>query len=276
LGIIAAASSWRLLLVKALLVLFCTIMSLWTGISFAQEKTLAQLQTDFVSAWLVTVEGEDRTRTLRVTGSAQKSDATLLLEATYGWTDGGQIPIAASANQSGQQTTLQFTTQSGAQVAATQTSHGIFEGTFTDKKGATKAIKIQKISEDELRLKIASAKAAGAGAVIVKPAADVPASCASFSGKWTGTWHKRFGQDWLWVVKIDANCVAKFAYLSHPGSPVRFATVEIKDGALPIVNRSGGTSIFERHGDELWARYSNPSLGTQPGATNGAVFKKVE
>lgn len=252
--------------------LFYTIISFSTGISFAQEKTIAQLQTELISPWLVTVEGEIRTRTLRITGAAQKPDGTLLLEAVYGWTDAGQSAIPASASQSGQKNTLQFATQSSSQVVATQTSNGNFEGTFTY-KGTTKAIKIEKILEGDLQLKVATAKAARAATIIVKPAADVPASCASFSGEWTGTWSQGgIGQYWLWVVGIDANCVAKFAYLSHPRPPVGFTTVEIKDGALPIVNRStGGTSIIERHGDELWARYSNPS-----GGTNNAVFKKVQ
>ncbi len=62
----------------------------------AKEPTLAELQREIISTWLVTVEGEDRTRTLKITGSAQKSGDILLLEAIYGWSDGNQTSISGS------------------------------------------------------------------------------------------------------------------------------------------------------------------------------------
>ncbi len=259
---------------KSVLVLFSAIISLVTSTPFAQEKTTTQLQTELVSPWLVTVVGEARTRTLRITGAAPKPDGTLLLEATYGWTDGGQIAVSASASQSGQQSTLRFSTPADSRIAATQTTNGIFEGTFTDKKGGTKPIRIQKVSEEELQLKIATAKSARTGSIITKPAADVPAACASLVGQWSGTWSQGgIGQNWLWVVAIDANCTAKFAYLSHERPPKGFATAQIKDGALSFVCNSstGGTCVFDRHGEELWARYSNSS-----GGTNSAVFTRLQ
>lgn len=252
---------------SALLRICCTFIFVAPTISYAQ-----QLQTELVSSWLVTVEGENRTRTLKITGAAQKPDGALLLEAVYGWTDGNQTPISASATQTGQEAKLQFATQSGSQITAVRTSGSSFEGTFTDKAGLVKPVKVQKLSDEELQSKIATAKVARAAAIIVKPAENVPASCSGFSGQWTGTWSQGgIGQYWLWVVEIDANCVAKFAYLGHPNPPKGFATTEIKDGAFSIPNRStGGMSVLKRNGDELWANYSNPS-----GGTNSAVFVKV-
>jgi len=254
-----------------LAVLFCTLVSVSAGISFAQEKTIAQLQAELISPWLVTVEGEARTRTLRIAGAALKADGMLSLNASYGWTDEGQFAITASASLAGQQSTLQFVTGSSAEVLAKQAPDGSFEGTFTY-KGAAKAVRIQKLSEDELQQKIAAAKAARAVA-IVKPADDVPASCASFSGRWAGSWAQGgIGQQWLWVVSIDSKCVAKIAYLGSNRNPTGFETVEIKDGVLEwLCNRgTGGTCVLKRHGDDLWASYSNPA-----GGRNSAVFTKV-
>lgn len=112
---------------------------------------------------------------------------------------------------------------------------------------------------------------APAASIIVKPAADVPASCGSFSGEWTGSWSQGgIGQQWLWVAAVDANCMAKYAYLSHSRPPERFRTAEIKNGALSVSCGGGGACIFERHGDSLWARYS----GSQ--GTNSAVFEKIQ
>ena len=138
------------------------LMFITPGISSAQPKTLAQSQTELVSSWLVTVEGEDRTRTLRISGATQKSCDTLHLEAVYGWTDENQTPISASLVQSGQEVKLFLSTQSGSKVAATQASNGTFEGTFTLTNGTAKRVKVQKVSEEELQARIATAKAATA------------------------------------------------------------------------------------------------------------------
>lgn len=251
----------------------CAVMFGAPVISFGQQAAESQLQTDLVSSWLVTVEGEGRTRTLKIMGAAQKADGMLLLEAVYGWTDGNQTPIPASASQSGQESKLLFATQSGSQITAVRTLGGTFEGTFTDKKGVVKAVKIEKVSDDELHSKIVAAKVARAASIVIKPAENVPGSCGAFSGQWTGTWSQGgIGQWWLWVVEVDANCVAKYAYLGHSNPPTSFTKREIKDDALSIPNRStGGVSVFKRNGDDLWANYSNPG-----GGTNSAVFVKVQ
>jgi hypothetical protein len=142
--------------------------------------------------------------------------------------------------------------------------------TYTN--GKTMNVSIQKISESELQQIVASARAARAKGIIVKPAADVPVACAAFSGEWTGTWGYGVGQQWLWVVGIDANCTAKFAYLSHARPPVGFATAEIKNGTLSFpCNRSAGTCNFKRRGDALDAWYSGA-----PEDRNNATFEKIQ
>jgi hypothetical protein len=254
-------------------VLFYTIISVSAGFSFGQEKTITQLQTELVSPWLVTMEGEDRPRTLRIAGSAPKADGTLILEATYGFSDAGQSPISASASRSGQEIKLLFTTQLSGKVTSTRTPDGSFEGTMTYTNGKIMKLTIQKISEDELQVKVAAAQAARAANLIVKPAMDVPAQCAAFSGRWTGTWGYGVGQQWLWVTSIDNRCMAKVAYLGSGKIPSRYETVEIKDGVLEwLCNKStSGACVLKRNGTDLWASYSNPS-----GGYNNAVFTKIE
>lgn len=244
---------------------------------FAQTKPLAELQTELISPYLVTVEGESRMRTLRITGAAQKSDGALLLEATYGWIDnppGVSPPVVASVNQSSQEIRLVFTSQANSKVTSIRSPDGSFEGTISYRNGETKTIKIQKLSENELQLKVVAVQNARAKTIIIRPVADVPADCAALSGEWTGAWSQGgIGQYWLWVVGVDTNCMAKFAYLSHSRPPVGFATAVIKNGALSFICNSstGGTCVFKRSGNMLHANYSNPS-----GGSNYAAFEKIQ
>lgn len=226
------------------------------------QPSLTQLKGDLVSAWLVTVDGEERTRTLKVTDVGQKDAGIFSLEAVYGWTDGNQTPVRAEIYQIGQERTLLLTTQPGSKIAATQKSDGNFVGTFTSTSGQTKGIRIEKVSETELL----SAKARlNAPPPIEKVAADVPASCAPYIGGWTGDWGN--GQRWFWVIGIDADCNARYSYSPRTKKVKR---AEIRKGAFPFpCGSTGGTCIFEHHGDELWGRYSGPD------GTATSVFKKI-
>lgn len=253
----------------------CTMIFVWPGLSFPQEQANARLQTELVSPWLVTVQGQDRPRTLRITGVREDPGGKLVLDAAFGWTDGNQVSVpTASVIQSGQETRLLFVTQAGTQVAVVLMSSGVFEGTFTTNDGVVKTVRIQKLTEDELRAKIAATKAARGAKVVVKPSADVPESCAAFSGQWVGRWSQgNIGQNWLWIAEIDVNCIAKMSYERSDSPPNSFRTVEIKGDELSFLCNSstGGTCVFKRKGDDLWASYSNPS-----GGKNSAVFEKVK
>jgi hypothetical protein len=112
--------------------------------------------------------------------------------------------------------------------------------------------------------------AQAATAAITKPAADVPSTCAAFSGRWTGTWGYGIGQQWLWVASVDANCRAKIAYLANSDVPSAFQTVEIKDGMLSLTCGGVDTCKFNLRGEELYAA----AYGTS-GANNNAVFKRI-
>jgi hypothetical protein len=242
--------------------LFATLFSS-SGV-FGQEKTLTELQAELVSPWLVTVEGENRTRILRIAGLTQKADGVFLVEAVYGFTDEKQTPIRAEMSQG----KLVLTTQANTKIVVTQKPGGMFAGTFALKNGTTKGVTIARVSENELPTKVASEQIVRAKAIIIKPAADVPTACAAFIGVWAGTW-PTVGQVWLWVAEVDAKCVAKYSYGITTKVPTTFKTAEIKNGALQF-DRPGGTVSFELRGGELLGRYVG-SLGD-----NNATFKKIE
>lgn len=271
-GIVAKAATHRgntamRTITSAVLRTFCLIFLVFPGLSFSQQKTIVELQTEIVSPWLVTVEGEERTRTLRITKTVRKSDDALLLEAVYGWTDGNQTSISASIVQSGQDVHLLFTTQPGSKVATVQTPSGTFEGTFTATNGAVKQVKVEKVSDGGIQAKATSLNARAAG-VFVYPSSDVPKECAAFFGRWTGRW-QHYGQTWLWVVEVGANCVAKCMNWTTSAVPTTFQSCEIKNNVL-VREKSDGAEYYDLHGDELWARYEFS------GGQTTTVFKKLK
>lgn len=254
---------------KFLVRMFASTAFLFISAANAQPS-LAQLQADLISPWFVVVEGEGRPRTLRIEGVDQGESGAFTLKATYAFSDLRLASVKAEIVQTGQDRTLQLTTQANSKIVATQKLDGAFVGTFTDSSGRTKGLKIEKVSESELKAKV---DAAARGPEILKPSPDVPASCAVYSGKWTGTWGYGIGQQWLWIPSIDNKCVAKVIYSSSKWAHGNVEMVEVKDGVLEwLCNRStNGTCVLKRNGDELWASYSNPS-----GGSNNAVFKRTE
>lgn len=243
-------------------ILFSLIVSLFLTFPetvSAQTELLAELRAELISPWLVTVGGEDRTRTLRITDAAQKTDGTILLEAIYGWSDGRQSPIKAVISQTAQERKLTITTQAGSRIIAIEKASGVFTGVFTLKSGEEKNVTITKFSE--------------------KPSAtiNVPPSCealdTAFRGVWVGTWRQgNIPQQWLRISEVDANCKAKFSYSSNPNS-FGTETAEIKKGVLSFLCNSStnGTCSFTRVGAKLSASYSNPS-----GGRNTATFEKSQ
>jgi len=256
---------------RLLIRIVCTLFVFFGALMAHAQTSVAQLQTELISAWLVTVEGEVRTRTLRISGVEKKEEGKFLLDSVYGWTDGNQTVVKVEISQTAQERTLLLTTQPGSKIAVTQKSDGAFVGTFTTPNGETKGVVLEKLSDVELLALRSRMKAPTA---IVKPTDDVPPSCSAFSGKWTGRWGSgNAGQAWLWVANIDSKCSAKISYLSSNRTPTSYETVVIKDGVLEwVCNKStGGTCILKIKGDDIWGSYSNTS-----GGFNSAVFKKFE
>lgn len=254
-------------IVSAILFSLCLVASsMFPATSFAQTATEGQASslTAYMisSPWLATVDGEDRTRTLKVSGVKQDEPGTFRLDAIYGWTDGNQTSVRAEVIETAEKRSLLITTQPGSKIATVQSQDGVFTGTFTTTSGKVKGITIKRLSESAL----AEAKARlTEGPPINRPAADVPELCARFIGGWAGDWS--FGKRWLWVTEINARCAAKYSYSPQTNT---FKSAEIKEGALAFpCGSSGGICLFEYHGDELWARYSGPD------GDNTAVFQKV-
>jgi len=123
-------------------------------------RAQAPTPNDLISPWLVTVEGESRTRTLRINGVATKADGTYLLDAVYGWSDGALSAIKAEMSQTSGGLKLTLTTQAKSVIAASQLADGSFSGTFTGSNGKVKPIKLVKATESALTA--ASAPAASA------------------------------------------------------------------------------------------------------------------
>lgn len=257
---------------------FCSFVVFFVSCNVsAQIKLLTELQTEMVSSWIVTIDGISRIRTLKIGDVTEISEGVFSLDAVFGFSDGKLVAIKAKMNQTATERKLELTTQTGVRIVATQGPNGIFTGTFTPKGGDVKAVIIEKFSGDNSQLRVATASQSprrpNAESVIIKPAADVPAECVSFGGEWTGKWSQGgIGQQWLWVMEIDAKCNVKLAYLSHEKPPIGFDSGKIVDGTLSFLcNRStGGTCSFSRHDDVLWASYGNPS-----GGTNNAVFERI-
>lgn len=255
---------------SALLRMFCLFVFVLPVMATAQQKTFEQIKAEMISSWVVAVEGESRTRTIKISAASLQPDSSVRLDAVYGWIDGNQTAISASLVQSGQDVKLLLTTQAGSNVKATHTSDGLFVGTFTPTNGAAKPVKIQKVSNDELQTKIDAVKAT-MGGVIVAPGPDVPKDCAAFSGRWAGNW-PGYGRTWLWVAQVSAICIAKCTQPDTADIPNknRFQFCDITDKVL-VLKGSAATLSYELHGDELWARYVSSS-----GQQNNTVFRKLK
>jgi hypothetical protein len=106
---------------------------------------------------------------------------------------------------------------------------------------------------------------------ITQASPDVPKSCAPFVGLWSGNW-PGFGQTWLWVTEVNAQCVATYAHRTKPqitDSRV-FKKAEIKNSILSFPDYRGDTDTFKLNGDELYASHQ------QAGSNNSAVFRRVD
>jgi hypothetical protein len=242
------------------------VVSLLSSTAHGQTKSLAQLQAELVSSWLVSVDGEGRTRTLIISGVAQKSDEEFVLESVYGMSDTKQTAIKAEYRISAKDRQLILITQADTRIVATLTPDGIYKGTFTLKNGNVKDVAIRKVSGEEISaLRSASSDPLS---VIQKPAADVPAACAAFSGVWTGIWPGA-GRTWLWITGVNNQCAVSYSYGAASATPKLFKTAEIKNSVLTIP-RPNGATVFEVSGNEVVGRYSGSD------GSNSASMQKVD
>lgn len=250
-------------------VILIFIMSLVT-VSEAADINIHTAENDLLGSWIVDIEGESRTRTLNIHGLDKGQTGVSALDATYGMTDQGQGSVKADVTIKRDGYTLRLTTQPGSLIVAEFSSDGLFTGIFTSPKGKVSPIRLKKMSADEVSKRPALPIWRREQAKFKQPTADVPASCAGFVGGWTGRW-PRYGSTWLWVIEIDANCIATYAHRGGPNFPGAsvLKKVEITKGILSSPDGQGAIDSFELHGDELWARHSAAD------GINNTVFWRV-
>jgi len=160
------------------LVLALTVLLAIVRMTAADAQTsLAQMRQDLISPWLMTVQGEDRTRILRISEIAEESRGSYLLNATWGWTDGAQFIVRVELIQSGKELRLIVRSAAESLVSLRQSPDGNFAGTFKYARGAEKVATLEKLSEDEVPLKVKDAMAKTAAQVFANEEKDwgVPA-----------------------------------------------------------------------------------------------------
>jgi PQQ-dependent catabolism-associated CXXCW motif protein len=144
---------------RSLLASLALLIALQAPIAQAQ-RSLAQLRKDLLAPWLLTVEGEKRTSLLTIREIAQESEGSYLLNARYGWTDGVQAIVAIELIQSAQELRLILRTSAGALISVRRTSQDGFEGTLKSGRGAEKAVRLERLAENQLQEKIRESRAA--------------------------------------------------------------------------------------------------------------------
>jgi hypothetical protein len=112
------------------------------------QSALGALQSSLVGSWLTTVEGEQRTRILVITGISAASTDTFDLNASYGWSDGAVASLReAEVRRSGKSTEIRFITGTSATIVATLQPDGTYSGTFTFKNGKVKPVKLERTAD---------------------------------------------------------------------------------------------------------------------------------
>jgi PQQ-dependent catabolism-associated CXXCW motif protein len=135
---------------RSIVVGLAVLVALHVPVSYAQ-RSLAQLQKELIAPWLVTVQGEDRDRLLRINEIAQESEGSYLVSATYGWADGVQQPVRIEMIRSSQELRLIFRSTAGDNVYSfRQLPSGDFTGTVKPTRGAEKPARLEKLAEDQV------------------------------------------------------------------------------------------------------------------------------
>jgi hypothetical protein len=227
---------------------------------WAQPADVAEPARQVVGKWLGRIDGDPRARSLAVTGLAPKTETVFAIQATYGFADGRQEPIAGEFRPA--EGRLVFVTPARSKVEMTRLNDRAFEGLFSPARGEARPMTLNRATDEELQ-----------AAAFPKPGSNVPESCAGFFGGWDGRWNERDpGPQKLWVVSIQPDCKVRYAYNSTDSTamPTSFRNAEIRDGVLTVGCAGGGTCSFRRQNDQIWGSYTNPL-----GATNTAVFRRL-
>lgn len=139
---------------------FRIIGFLFAAFLAATGPALSQTPADDLAdtAWLVTVRGEEKTRTL-VIGDVVTKPGASSLEAAYGWTGGNMIPVKAEISQTASPRRLVLITPSNTAIVADERADGSFHGTFALKDGRVKGVVLTRANST---LRVAAAKPSAA------------------------------------------------------------------------------------------------------------------
>jgi hypothetical protein len=108
------------------------------------EESLQSIKSGLLSFWLVTVEGDPRTRTLEIQDVTTKTEGKFELIGNYGWSYDARKPVKATATIRPEGLKFELTTPAHGLIVANQTEDGSFVGTLTSKDGKVTGVKLEK------------------------------------------------------------------------------------------------------------------------------------
>jgi len=142
--------------------LACVVFVVAAHCAVAQpQRSLAQLRKELIAPWLLTLQGDPRTRLLRISEIAEESEGAYLFNATYGWTDGGSHgPARVELIRSKQELLLIVRTPPGGLLSVRKSASGEFVGTYKPARGAEKQAKLERLTEEQIPAKAQESLAA--------------------------------------------------------------------------------------------------------------------
>lgn len=133
---------------NALVAIFVAVFMF--GFIAHSRTAIAQTPTDLIASWLVTVDGESRTRVFRAQGAEEKPDGSVALKGRFGLVDGNLGAASGDITNTPEGRKLILTTSSDIVIVAVQEADGAFVGTITYKTGAVKPVRLAKTNAAEL------------------------------------------------------------------------------------------------------------------------------
>jgi PQQ-dependent catabolism-associated CXXCW motif protein len=129
---------------------FAALLAVLPMTAAVAQDSLADVRSDLIAPWLLTVTGEARARVLRVKEVAQDTEGSFLIDATLGWADGVQSLVRVEFIHSGPKRGLIVRTQGGSLYSLFRTPEGHFAGAFKPARGPEREAKAEKVTEDRL------------------------------------------------------------------------------------------------------------------------------
>lgn len=150
----------------------CVLVLSWGATLAHAQRSLEKLRQELIAPWLMTVQGEDRTRLLRINEIAEESPGSFLLNATWGFTDGTQGIVRVELIHSGKELRLLVRSAGETLVSLLQSPDGNFAGVLRHARGTERPVTLEKLSEREVPQKVKEAAAKAAAQVFADETKD--------------------------------------------------------------------------------------------------------